>query len=97
MEFTGVYAILELIGYLLRFLGALVFGVAVGWLAARIVKSEETEWPLLLGTFLGLLAAFVLLGHWVVGGGTLGAFGLGAGGGLLIWGLLGNKKKDEED
>ena len=96
MDFTGLYAILELIGYMLRFLGVLVFGVAAGWLAARIVKSDETGWQLLLGMFLGLLAAFVLLGHWVQGGGALGAFGLGAGGGLLIWGLLG-KKKDEED
>lgn len=96
MDLSGLYAVLEALGYFLRPLGVLVFGVAVGWLAARLIKAEETDWPLLLGVFLGLVAAFVLIGHWVGGGATLGAFGLGAGGGLLFWSLMGQRKENED-
>ncbi len=40
---------------------------------------------------------FVLLGHWVGGGATLGAFGLGAGAGLLIWGMIKPKPKKKDE
>jgi len=96
MDFSGLYAFLELFGFLLRPIGTLVFGVALGWLAVRILKADEPSWQALLGVVLGLLAAFVLLGHWVGGGGTLGAFGLGVGAAVLMWGLAPFKKKDEE-
>lgn len=78
---------LELLGYILRVLGALVFGVGAGWLTLRSIKWQPESWQLGLGVYLGLLAAFVLIGRWVAGGATLGAFGLGAGAALLIWGL----------
>jgi len=96
MDFRGLYAFLELFGYLLRPIGALVFGVALGWLAVRVLKADEPRWQALLGVVLGLLATFVLLGHWVGGGGTLGAFGLGVGGGVLVWGLVPFKKSEDE-
>ncbi len=79
--------VMELLGYLLRVLGALVFGLATGWLTMRSLKWQRESWQVAIAVYLGLLAAFVLLGRWVPGGGTLGAFGLGAGAGLLIWGL----------
>jgi len=82
MEFTEGMAVL---GYFLRLLGALVFGVAAGWLVLQTLKPESFQWPLAIAGILGLLGTFVLLGHWVDGGGTLGAFGLGAGGAILIW------------
>jgi hypothetical protein len=76
----------------------LVFGVAAGWLTVLTIKLEGQVWQLSVAALLGLLAAFVLLGHWVSGGGTLGVFGLGAGAGVLIWGLIGaGKPKDEEE
>ncbi len=89
---------LELLGYLLRVVGALVFGLGSGWLAVQAFQSETQIWQLQTAAFFGLLAAFVLLGRWVENGGaTLGAFGLGAGAGLLIWGLTGSRKLDESE
>jgi len=91
------FDVLDLLGYLLRFLGSVVFGVAAGWLTVRLVKQEGAAWQLLVAVYLGLLASFVLLGHWVAGGATLGSFGLGAGAGILIWGLVQPRSKDDEE
>jgi hypothetical protein len=86
----------DIIGYVLRFLGALVFGLAMGWFTIRQLKQEMVAWQLTVAMYLGLLATFALLGHWVGGGATLGAFGIGAGAGLLIWGMFRPKPKVEE-
>lgn len=83
--------VMETLGYVLRVLGALVFGVGAGWLTIRSIKWQSESWQVATAVYLGLLAAFVLVGRWVPGGGTLGAFGLGAGAGLLIWGLGGER------
>ena len=40
MEFIDVLAIL---GYFLRLLGALVFGVAAGWLVLQAIKPETLQ------------------------------------------------------
>ncbi len=97
MNITDVRMLLELFGYLLRPLGVLVFGAAAGWLTVWMIKRENLGWQLPLAALLGVLAAFVLLGHWVPGGGTLGMFGLGAGAGILIWGLAGSRPAKEEE
>jgi hypothetical protein len=91
------FDVLDLLGYVLRFLGSLVFGVGAGWLAVRLVKQEGVAWQLLVAVYLGLLASFVLLGHWVAGGATLGSFGLGAGAAILIWGMIRPKTKAEDE
>jgi hypothetical protein len=92
------FDVLDLLGYVLRFLGSLVFGIGAGWLTVRLVKQEAAAWQLLVAVYLGLLASFVFLGHWVAGGATLGSFGLGAGAAILIWGMIQprSKKEDEE-
>jgi hypothetical protein len=82
MEFIDVMAIL---GYFLRLLGAGVFGVAAGWLVLQALKPETFHWGLAAAATVGLFLTFALLGHWVGGGGTMGAFGLGAGAAILIW------------
>jgi len=82
MEFIDVMAIL---GYFLRLLGALVFGVAAGWLVLQAIKPETLQAPVAASAIVGLFLTFALIGGWVDGGGTLGAFGLGAGGAILIW------------
>lgn len=97
MDVSDINILLELFGYLLRPLGALVFGLAAGWLTVRTAKLESMGWQFPLAAVLGLFAAFVLIGHFVPGGGTLGAFGLGAGAGVLIWGMVGGKKAKPED
>jgi hypothetical protein len=84
---TGLYDVLDFFAYALRFLGAVVFGVGAGWLVVHLIKGQAASWQLSAAALLGLLAAFVLIGHWVSGAATLGGFGLGAGGGLLVWGL----------
>jgi hypothetical protein len=89
--------VFDIIGYVIRFLGALVFGLGIGWLTIRVVKQEMLAWQQAVAMYLGLLAAFVLLGHWVEGGATLGAFGLGAGAGLLLWGLIQPKPKEKDE
>jgi hypothetical protein len=84
---TGFYDVMDFFAYTFRFFGALAFGVGAGWLAIHLLKGQHANWQLSAATFLGLLAAFVLIGHWVSGAATLGGFGLGAGGGVLAWGL----------
>jgi peptidoglycan/LPS O-acetylase OafA/YrhL len=94
MEFIDVLAIL---GYILRLLGALVFGLAAGWLVLQSLKPETFQWQLAIATILGLLGTFALIGHWVEGGGTLGAFGLGAGAAVILWGVANVGKGSDEE
>jgi hypothetical protein len=92
----NVLDIMLFLGYLIRPLGVLVFGVAAGWLTMKVLKMEGEGWQLRLGVFLAFLAAFVLLGHWVPGGGTLGMFGLGAGAAVIFWGIVTDRKTAAE-
>jgi hypothetical protein len=88
------FDLFEALGFLIRAVGVFLFGLGVGWLVVRSTKSEA--WQLTLGTSLGMMAVFVLTANWVRGGATLGALGLGAGAGLLIWGLAGNAKPEKK-
>jgi hypothetical protein len=82
----SILEIMRVMGILLRVFGALVFGLGAGWLVLQVLKWQL--WQLATAAVLGLLGTFALLGHWTSGAGTLGAFGLGAGAGLLIWGMM---------
>ncbi len=93
MEFVDFLA---LIGFLLRILGSLVFGLGAGWLAVKMTQGDGTAWQLSIAVFLGLVGGFALLGHWVEGGGTLGAFGIGAGAALLFWGMMASRTSAAE-
>jgi hypothetical protein len=95
MEFT-VYDALEIVGFILRGLGAVVFGLGAGWLVIHVLKTENHAWQLAIASILGLLGTFALVGHWVAGGATIGGFGLGAGAAILIWGLGSGRKSEEE-
>ena len=92
MDFFQVTAFL---GFLVRILGALVFGVAIGYLTIQLLRREDAGWQIIISVYLGLLAAYVLYSHWLEGGGSPGAFGLGVGGALLGWGVLAGRKKTE--
>jgi hypothetical protein len=61
--------------------------VAAGWLVLQVLKPENFRWELAIAALLGLLLTFALLGHWVSGGATIGAFGLGAGASVIVWGI----------
>jgi hypothetical protein len=93
MEFIDVMAIL---GYFLRLLGALVFGVAAGWLVLQALKAESFGWPQ-AAAIAALLLTFAVIAGWVDGGGTLGAFGLGAGGAILIWPVASQASEKEPE
>ena len=88
----ALFDFLNILGWLLRALGALVFGLGAGWLTLKAFKWEGGRWEVAVAAFLGLMASFVLVGHWVEGGATIGAYGLGAGLGLIIWGIAGGPK-----
>jgi hypothetical protein len=80
-----IYDLMELLGIILRALGAAAFGLGVGWFSVQTLRGKS--WELKVATVLGLLAAFVLIGRWVPSPGALGGYGLGVGTGLLIWGV----------
>ena len=90
-----LYDIIELIASLICFLGMGVLGVALGWLVLDLFK-KTTDWKfqmaLFLG-FLGLIIAMVVYLPW----GALGAFAIGAGVALLLWGMPKKEKKEEEE
>ncbi len=88
-----LYEILDLLGALLRGLGSLVFGVGIGWLVLKIIKEAGKTWQLVAATLLGLLGTFLVLAGWGPSSTTVGAFGLGVGAAILIWGLAIKPKK----
>jgi hypothetical protein len=84
MDFIEVLAVL---GYVVRLVGALLFGLAAGWLVLEAFRREPYSWQLAIAAILGLLLTFALIGYWVPGGATLGAFGVGAGTAVILWGI----------
>ncbi len=86
-----IWTILQLIGVIVRALGALVFGVGVGWFTLQASEWYRDHWQFGVAAYLGLLGTFALIGHWISGAGVLGGFGLGAGVALLIWGMRGGR------
>jgi hypothetical protein len=91
---TQVNVILELIGYIFRPLGFLVFGVAAGWLASLPFTSEAKWWQLEIAALLGLLGSAVTLSIYS-GAGTVGAYVLGAGASVLFFGLRAGRPPTE--
>ena len=87
MDLRDFEDIFILFGTLFRALGSLVFGVGVGWLVLKVVKEAGKTWQLIAAVVLGLLGTFLVLAGWSPGSTTVGAFGLGAGAAILIWGL----------
>ncbi|MFO3797172.1 MAG: hypothetical protein ACK8QZ_07800 [Anaerolineales bacterium] len=89
-----VELIFEILGMLVRFAGLIVFGLAAGWMSVEAYR--KATWQLQIATWLGL---FALVGIFVrfATAGALGAFALGAGIGILFWGLRKAEKEPEKD
>jgi hypothetical protein len=87
-----VYEIIDLLASLIRFLGFAVFGLGIGYLAVDLLR--KASWPLQMAVFLGLSGLAIALTVFTAVG-ALGAFVLGAGVAVLIWGLP-KKPKEEE-
>ncbi len=79
------------LGYLVSFLGLLVFGFASG----RFVMDafQKTGWQVQVALVLGLFGVLVGLANYLTPG-SAGAFALGSGIAFL---LSGAKKKDDEE
>ena len=80
-----VYDLMEILGLILRPVGALAFGLGVGWLAIQAIRMNV--WQYAVASILGLLAAFILVAHWLSSPGTLGGFGFGVGMAIVLWGV----------
>jgi hypothetical protein len=93
--------VISLFGSLIRLLGLLVFGLSAAWFTLKAFNQPERRWQLQVAVFLGFFALAGLMARFTSPGGT-GAFALGAGAGVIIWGLRaerepGDEEEDEED
>ncbi|MBA4380802.1 MAG: hypothetical protein C0393_09065 [Anaerolinea sp.] len=93
---TIVYDILDLFGALFRLLGMLVFGLGAGWFALEMFRKGQQAWQLQIALFLGFAGLAVAAMYFLAPGG-LGAFAIGAGAAMLVWGMKKPKKEEEED
>ena len=89
-----VFDILAIGGGLFRFVGLLAFGLGIGWFTLHIFK--EANWQLKIAVYLGFVGLAVGFANFLTGG-ALGAFAIGAGGALLMWGMQKEKKPAETE
>ncbi len=76
----------------IRLLGVAALGVGIGYLAVDLLRKAQ-GWPMQAVAFLGL-AGLVIAMVVFLAPGALGAFGIGLGVAIFIWGMP--KKKKEE-
>ncbi len=89
-----VYEIINLIASLIRFLGMGVLGLALGWLVLDLFK-KITNWQFQIAVFLGFVGLIIAMANYLPWG-ALGAFAIGAGVAILLWGMPKKKKEEEE-
>ena len=89
-----VYDIIILLGQLFRFVGMAILGLGIGWLALDLLKKIQV-WQGQVAVFLGL-AGLIIAMTVFTGAGALGAFAIGVGGAILMWGMPKKEKKEEE-
>jgi F0F1-type ATP synthase assembly protein I len=83
--YVVISQVMTIIGVLIRFVGVIIFGLAIGWLTLTAFK-RETPWyyqAVLLVVFFGFFASI----FWKSDPGLLGGLTLGTGLALLIWGM----------
>jgi len=88
-EFPRIlFDILFLLGWLIRILGLLVFGVGFGWFVVEVFRKGQQNWQLQIATFLGFVGLTIAMSYFLGDApASLGAFGIGAGAALLFWGI----------
>jgi NhaP-type Na+/H+ or K+/H+ antiporter len=89
-----LYDIIDLLASLLRMLGLAVFGLGIGWLAVDLLR-KVSAWQFQAIIFLGLLGvaiALVVFSSW----GAMGAFFIGLGVAIILWGMPKKKKEEKE-
>jgi hypothetical protein len=92
---TIVYEIIDLLAALLRLLGVAALGVGIGYLAVDLLRKAE-GWPMQAVGFLGLAGVVIAMVVFLAPG-ALGAFGIGLGVAIFIWGMPKKKKEEEQE
>jgi hypothetical protein len=87
--------IINLLGQLIRLLGMVVLGLGFGWIALDLLKKIEA-WQGQAIIFLGLAGLVIGLAVFT-GPGALGAFAIGAGVAVFMWGMPKKDKMGEEE
>jgi len=88
------YEIVTLLASILRLIGMAVLGLGIGWLSLDLLLKEQA-WQLQIAVFLGLVGLVVAMAFFL-GMGALGAFSLGVGLAILMWGMPKKQKKVED-
>jgi hypothetical protein len=93
---TTFYEILNILGTLLSIFGLIVLGVSLTWLLVNLLHHSEItgEWQKVC-----LVIGFLAFGStifWLVGQSGAGGFALGAGFGLLFFGMFKPQSKKQE-
>jgi hypothetical protein len=89
-----VNEIIFMFAQLFRFLGMAVLGLGIGWLALDLLKKMQV-WQAQIAIFLGLAGLIIALTVFTSAG-ALGAFAIGAGVAIFLWGMPKKQKKEEE-
>jgi len=89
-----VYEIINLVASILRLIGMAVLGLGIGWLALDLLKKMQI-WQVQIAVFFGLAGLIIAMAVFT-GVGALGAFALGVGVAILLWGMPKKQKKEEE-
>jgi NhaP-type Na+/H+ or K+/H+ antiporter len=82
---TIVYDIVDMLAALIRLLGMAVLGVGLGYLVVELLHKTQ-DWRLQMAFFLGLAGLVIAMVVYLAPG-ALGAFGIGLGVAIFIWGM----------
>ncbi len=88
------YEIINLLASILRLIGTAVLGLGIGWLTLDLLKKMQA-WQGQVAIFLGLAGlsiAMAVFTSW----GALGAFCIGVGVAIFLWGMPKKKNKEED-
>jgi hypothetical protein len=89
-----MYEIIDLLASIVRFLGFAVFGLGLGYLAVDLLR--HAGWQVQVAVFLGVAGLAIALAVFTAPG-ALGAFVLGAGAAVLMWGMPKKPKEENPD
>lgn len=92
---TIVTDIIVLLGQLVRLLGLVVLGLGIGWIVLDLFKKIEA-WQGQVAIFLGLAGLIIGLAVFT-GAGAMGAFAIGVGVAIFMWGMPKKEKTEEEN
>jgi NhaP-type Na+/H+ or K+/H+ antiporter len=86
--------VIVLLSQIFRFLGMAILGLGIGWLTLDLLKKIEI-WQGQVIIFLGLIGLIIAMTVFT-GWGALGAFAIGIGVAIFLWGLPKKEKKVDE-